>query len=203
MHANRQEDVSEVFAGDIAAAIGFKHTFTGDSLCDPTHPVVLESIRFPEPVVSRAIEPKTKEDQDRLGESLRKLSEEDPTFRTRYDDETGQTIISGMGELHLEVIADRLLREFRVEASVGRPQGAYQEGIPRRARAGWGGARAPPGLREPIMKLEIRTPEEFFGDVLGDINGRRGHILGVEARGKLQIVRALVPLAESFGYTTD
>jgi len=300
MHANHREEVSEVFAGDIAAAIGLKHTFTGDSLCDPNHPVVLESIRFPEPVVARAIEPKTKEDQDRLGESLRRLAEEDPTFRARYDEETGQTIISGMGELHLEVIADRLLREFRVEANVGRPQVAYKEAITRSARAEHrfikqtgghgqfavvelevsprergtghdfidstkGGAipkeyipavnrgahqaldtgpiagypvldvaitlldgqyhpvdssemafrsagimatrealeRADPILLEPIMKIEISVPEDFFGDVLGDINGRRGHILGVEARGKLQIVRALVPLAESFGYATD
>ena len=300
MHANRQEEISEVFAGDIAAAIGFKHTFTGDSLCDPNHPVILESIRFPEPVISRAIEPKTKEDQDRLGESLRKLAEEDPTFHSRYDDETGQTIISGMGELHLEVIADRLLREFRVEATVGRPQVAYKEAIRRSARAEFrfikqsggrgqfavvelevsprergtghdfidatkGGSipkeyipavksgatqaleagtiagypvldvaitlldgqyhpvdssemafrtagimavrealeRAEPALLEPIMKLEISTPEDFFGDVLADINGRRGQVMGVEARGKLQIVRALVPLSESFGYTTD
>ena len=300
MHANKQEDVKEVFAGDIAAAIGLKNTFTGDTLSDPTHPIILESIRFPEPVISRAIEPKTKEDQDRLGDSLRRLAEEDPTFRTRYDEETGQTIISGMGELHLEVIADRLLREFRVEATVGRPQVAYKEAITRSARAEFrfikqtggrgqfavvelevsprergtgfdfidatrGGSipkeyigpvqagarqalesgviagypvldvavtlldgqyhpvdssemafrtagimatreaieRAEPVLLEPIMKLEISTPEEFFGDVLADLNGRRGHVLGVEARGRLQIVRAQVPLAESFGYTTD
>jgi elongation factor G len=299
MHANAREEISEVFAGDIAAAIGFKNTFTGDTLCDPNQPIVLESIRFPEPVVSRAIEPKSKEDQERLGESLRRLAEEDPTFRTRYDEETGQTIISGMGELHLEVIADRLLREFRVEANIGQPQVAYKEAIGRSARAegrfikqtgghgqfgvveievaprqrgaGFefvdatkGGSipkeyipavktgvhqaldtgmlggypvidvqvslldgkyhpvdsseiafrnagilaireamdRADPMLLEPIMKLEIVTPEESFGDVLGDLNSRRGQIHGVEARGKLQVIRALVPLAESFGYAT-
>jgi elongation factor G len=299
MHANRQEDIKEVFAGDIAAAIGLKNTFTGDTICDTSQPLVLESIRFPEPVVSRAIEPKTKEDQDRLGDSLRRLAEEDPTFRTRYDEETGQTIISGMGELHLDVIADRLQREFRVEANVGQPQVAYKEAIRRSARAegrfvrqtgghgqfgvveieiaprergaGYefidatkGGVipkeyigpvqqgtkqaletgtlagypvidvavtlldgqyhpvdsselafrnagvlairealdRANPVLLEPVMKLEISVPEEFFGDVLGDVNGRRGQILGVEPRGKLQIIRAYVPLAESFGYAT-
>jgi elongation factor G len=299
MHANAREEISEVFAGDIAAAIGIKNTFTGDTLCDPEQPIVLESIRFPEPVVSRAIEPKSKEDQERLGESLRRLAEEDPTFRTRYDEETGQTIISGMGELHLEVIADRLLREFRVEANIGQPQVAYKEAIGRAARAegrfikqtgghgqfgvveieaaprergaGFeftdatkGGSipkeyipavqagvrqaldtgilggypvidvqvrlldgkyhpvdsseiafrnagilaireameRADPMLLEPIMKLEISTPEESFGDVLGDLNSRRGQIQGVEARGKLQVIRALVPLAESFGYAT-
>ncbi|MDP3766661.1 MAG: elongation factor G, partial [Dehalococcoidia bacterium] len=135
MHANHREDISEVFAGDIAAAIGLKNTFTGESLCDPAHPVLLESIRFPEPVISRAIEPKTKEDQDRLGESLQRLIDEDPTFRTRYDQETGQTIISGMGELHLEVIADRLQREFRVESNVGQPEVAYTEPITHCARA--------------------------------------------------------------------
>jgi elongation factor G len=300
MHANHREDVSEVFAGDIAAAIGLKHTFTGDTLCDPAHPVLLESIRFPEPVISVAIEPKTKEDQDRMGEALRRLSEEDPTFRTRYDDETGQTIISGMGQLHLDVIVDRMLREFRVEANVGRPQVAYKETItsaaraegrfirqtgghgqfgvvdiqvaPRERGAGFefvdatkGGAipreyispvengvrqaletgglagypvidvsvtlldgqyhpvdsselafrhagslairealeRADEVLLEPIMKLEINAPEEFFGDVLADLNGRRGHVAGVEHRGRLQIIRALVPLAETFEYPTD
>ncbi|MBI4571091.1 MAG: elongation factor G, partial [Chloroflexi bacterium] len=269
-------------------------------LCDPQHPVILESIRFPEPVISRSIEPKTKEDQDRLGEALRRLGEEDPTFRTRYDTETGQTIISGMGELHLEVIADRMLREFRVEANVGRPEVAYKETITRSAKAEGrfvkqtgghgqfgvveieitplprgagidvidatkGGSipkeyispaktgikqaletgilagypvidaavslidgqyhpvdsseiafrnagilavrevleRADPVLLEPIMKLEISTPDDFFGDVLNDINSRRGQIVGVEQRGKLQILRALLPLAEAFGYATD
>jgi len=300
MHANHREDVTAVYAGGIAAAIGLKNTFTGDTLCDPEHPVLLESIRFPEPVISVAIEPKTKEDQDRMGTALQRLSEEDPTFRARYDDDTGQTIISGMGELHLEVIVDRMLREFRVEANVGRPEVAFKETIRRAARAEgrWvrqtgghgqfgvvelevaprergagfeftdatkGGVvpreyisavqagaksatetgplagypvvdvsvalvdgqyhpvdsselafrnagslgmreaieRADPVLLEPIMKLEISTPEDFFGDVVADVNGRRGHVMGIEPRGKLQVVRALVPLAECFGYATD
>ncbi len=300
MHANHREEVEEVYAGGIAAAIGLKKTFTGDTLCDPNHPIVLESIRFPEPVIAVAIEPKTKEDQDRMGESLQRLAEEDPTFRTRYDSDTGQTIISGMGELHLEVIVDRMLREFRVDANIGRPEVAYKETITREARAEGryirqtggrgqygvveieiaprepgagieftdatkGGAipreyipaveqgvrqaletgtlagypvvdvavslldgqyhpvdsselafrnagilairetldRAAPVLLEPIMKVEISAPEDFFGDVLADVNGRRGHVLGVEHRGKLQIIRALVPLAEAFGYATS
>jgi elongation factor G len=300
MHANSREDITDVYSGDIAAAIGLKNTFTGDSLCDPDKPILLETIKFPEPVISRSIEPKTKQDQDRLGQSLHRLSEEDPTFRTRYDDETGQTIISGMGELHLEVIADRLLREFKVDANVGRPEVAYKETItqpaaaegrfvrqsgghgqfavvnieihPRERGAGIefidetrGGSvpkefikpvetgvrqalqtgilggytvvdvsvslidgqahtvdssevafrsagmlaiksalgRGAPILLEPVMTLEISTPDESFGDVLGDINSRRGQVHGVEARGKLQIITALLPLAESFGYTTD
>ncbi len=300
MHANTREDITDVYAGDIAAAIGLKNTFTGDSLCDPNKPILLESIKFPEPVVSRSIEPKTKEDQDRLGQSLHRLSEEDPTFRTHYDDETGQTIISGMGELHLEVIADRLLREFRVDANVGQPEVAYKETITQPAAAegrfvrqsgGHGqfavvnieirpldrgagieftdetrGGSVPKefinpveaGVRqalqtgilggytvvdvavslidgqshavdsseiafrnagvlavrsamgrgnaillEPVMRLEISSPDESFGDVLGDINSRRGQVHGVEPRGKLQIISAFLPLAESFGYTTD
>jgi elongation factor G len=300
MHSNTREDVSDVYAGDIAAAIGLKNTFTGDTLCDPSKPILLESIRFPEPVISRSIETKTREDQDRLTLSLQRLSEEDPTFRTRYDDETGQTIISGMGELHLEVIVDRLLREFRVEANVGRPEVAYRETITRSATAegrfvrqtggrgqfgvvniemtalprgqGFdfidgtkGGAipkeyipavqagvkqaletgilagypvidvavtlldgqyhpvdsselafrnagilairegldRGDAVLLEPIMRLEISAPEEQFGDVLGDLNSRRGQVQGVEPRGKIQVIRAILPLAESFGYTTD
>ena len=300
MHANSREDITDVYAGDIAAAIGLKKTFTGDTLCAIDQPILLESIKFPEPVISRAIEPKTKEDQDRLGESLRRLSEEDPTFITRYDDETGQTIISGMGELHLEVIADRLLREFRVDANIGQPEVAYKEtitsevategrfvrqtgghgqfavvkievrplargtgieftdetrggsvpkefikpvetGIRQALQTGVLGGytvidvsvalvdgqfhavdssevafrnagmlairnalnRAGPILLEPIMSLEISAPDESFGDVLGDINSRRGQVNGVEPRGKLQIIKAQLPLAESFGYTTD
>ncbi|MGB2694937.1 MAG: elongation factor G [Dehalococcoidia bacterium] len=300
MHANHREDIKEVFAGGIAAAIGLKKTSTGDTLCDPANPVLLESIRFPEPVISQAIEPKTKEDQDRLGESLHRLSEEDPTFRTRYDRDTGQTIISGMGELHLEVIVDRLLREFRVSANVGQPEVAFKETITHSARAEgrfvrqsggrgqFGVAKvevtplergagfqfsddtkggsipkeyipavetgvkqaveagplagypvvdvavslldgqyhpvdsseiafrnagsmatraaleaANPVLLEPIMRVEINTPEDFFGDVLADANGRRGHVIEVEPRGKIQVIRVLVPLAESFGYATD
>jgi elongation factor G len=300
MHANHREEIQEVYAGDIAAAVGLKNTFTGDTLCDLSHQIILESIRFPEPVISVAIEPKTKEDQDRMGETLNRLAEEDPTFRTRYDSETGQTIISGMGELHLEVIVDRMLREFRVGANVGRPQVAYKETItrsvrvegrfirqtgghgqygdvwvemePRERGAGFefvnkivGGTipreyispveagikeamdsgflagypvidvratlvdgsyhavdsseiafrtagslaarqgleRGDPILLEPIMKVEVATPEQFFGDVVGDITGRRGHVMGVDARGNTQIVRALIPLAETFGYATD
>jgi elongation factor G len=300
MHANHREEVEQVYAGDIAAAVGLKNTFTGDTLCDLSHQILLESIRFPEPVISVAIEPKTKEDQDRMGETLGRLTEEDPTFRTRYDSETGQTIISGMGELHLEVIVDRMLREFRVGASVGRPQVAYKETItrsvrvegrfirqtggrgqyghvwlelePRERGAGFefvnkivGGTiprefipdveagvketldsgalagypvidvratlvdgsyhpvdsseiafrtagslatrqaleQGDPILLEPIMKVEVATPEQFFGDVVGDITSRRGHVMGVDARGSTQIVRALVPLAETFGYATD
>ena len=300
MHANSREDITDVYAGDIAAAIGLKKTFTGDTLCAIDKPILLESIKFPEPVISRAIAPKTKEDQDRLGESLRRLSEEDPTFITRYDDETGQTIISGMGELHLEVIADRLLREFRVDANIGQPEVAYKEtitsevategrfvrqtgghgqfavvkievrplsrgagieftdetrggsipkefikpvetGIRQALQTGVLGGytvidlsvalvdgqfhavdssevafrnagmlairqalnRAGPILLEPVMSLEISVPDESFGDVLGDINSRRGQVNGVEPRGKLQIIKAQLPLAESFGYTTD
>ena len=300
MHANHREDVEEVFAGDIAAAIGLKRTSTGDTLCDPTNPILLETITFPEPVISVAIEPKTNEDQDRMGTSLQRLAEEDPTFRARYDEDTGQTIISGMGELHLEVIVDRMLREFRVDANIGQPQVAFKETTTRSARvearfiqqsgghgqfavveieleprergAGFefvdatrGGSvpreyissveagvrqaletgvlagypvidvgvtlldgqdhpvdsselafrnagilairealnRADSSLLEPIMKLEISPPENFFGDVLADINGRRGQVDGVEARANLQIIRARLPLAESFGYATD
>ena len=300
MHANHREDIAEVGAGDIAAAVGLKNTFTGDTLCDEEHPILLESIKFPEPVISVAIEPRTKADQDRMGAALAKLGEEDPTFRVRADLETGQTIISGMGELHLEVIVDRMMREFHVDANVGRPQVAYRETITRSARAEgryvrqtgghgqygdvWleveplppgqgfefvnkivGGAipkeyipaveagvkeametgvmagypmvdvratlvdgsfhevdssemafkiagslgfknaaaKAAPVLLEPIMKVEVSMPEEFLGDVMGDINARRGHILGVDTRAGLQIVRAQVPLAEMFGYATD
>ncbi|MGA2286357.1 MAG: elongation factor G [Dehalococcoidia bacterium] len=300
MHANRREEVEEVHAGGIVAAVGLKNTFTGDTLCDRAHPIVLESIRFPEPVLSVAIEPKTKDDQDRMGETLNRLAEEDPTFRTRYDADTGQTIISGMGELHLEVIVDRMLREFRVDANVGKPEVAYKETIrsatraegrfvrqtggrgqygdvwlevePRERGAGFefvdktvggviprefisavragvnealenGPVASYPvidvkvalvdgsyhevdsselsfrmagsmGMRkalehgdavllEPIMKVEVLTPEESFGDILADINARRGHVIGVESRGGLQVVRALVPLSETFGYATE
>jgi len=300
MHANKQEEVSEVYAGDIVAAVGLKNTLTGDTLADPQKLLLLEPIKFPEPVISIAIEPKSKADQDKMGEALGKLAEEDPTFRIRYDEETGQTLISGMGELHLEVIVDRMLREFGVNANVGRPQVAYREALTRPARAegrfvrqtggrgqygvvvleveplergagfvfenkvvggavpkefvgpteqgvkdaletgplggypvvdvkvalvdgsthpvdssemafrmaGIDGMRkamenAEPVLLEPIMKVEVRTPEQFFGDVLGDINARRGHVQDVEAFGNMQIIRALIPLAETFGYTTD
>jgi elongation factor G len=301
MHANHREDRDAIYAGDIAAAVGLKTTFTGDTLSDPQHPVILESIEFPEPVIHVAIEPKTKADQDRLGESLLKLSEEDPTFRVSTDEDTGQTIIAGMGELHLEIIVDRLLREFKVDANVGRPQVAYRETVLRRvekvegrfvrqtggrgqfgdvyinlepAEPGDGlvfvdkivggvvpreyipavqngvreametgvlagfpvvdvkvelidgsyhdvdssemafkiagslafreaAKRAKPVLLEPVEDVEVVVPDEYMGDVMGDLNSRRGHILGMEPRAGAQIVRAQVPLATMFGYATD
>jgi len=302
MYADRREDIIEVFAGDIAATLGLKDSFTGDTLCEANHPILLESISFPEPVISVAIEPKTTADQDKMSEALRKLSEEDPTFHVRSDLDTGQTIISGMGELHLEVLIDRMLREFRVHARVGRPQVAYRESITRvvpkaeyryikqtggrgqyghvvfevepaeigtgivfeddiiggvipkeyinsiekgvmeSAEAGVlagypvtdvkirlydgsfhevdssdmafkmaaslafkeGIMKAGPVLLEPIMKVEVVAPEEFLGDVLGQLNARRGLILGTEVRpGYAQAIKAMVPLAEMFGYATD
>ncbi|HEB64951.1 MAG TPA: elongation factor G [Chloroflexi bacterium] len=301
MYADRREDILEVRAGDIAASLGFRNTFTGDTLCDAANPIVLESITFPEPVISIAIEPKTKADQSKMAEALRKLSEEDPTFRVRTDENTGQTIISGMGELHLEVLVDRMLREFRVRARIGRPQVAYRETITRPvpkaemryvkqtggrgqyghvvlelepAEPGSGivfedkivGGAIPreyipavekgireaadagvlagypvvdilvrlydgsyhevdssemafkmagsmafreglrmgrPVLLEPVMKVEVVIPEEFLGDVIGQLNARRGEILGMEMRpGNAQAVKAMVPLAEMFGYAT-
>jgi len=300
MHAIRREDVDDVFTGDIAAAVGLKATTTGDTLCDEAHPILLESITFPEPVISVAIEPKTKADQEKLGMALQRLSEEDPTFRVHTDDETGQTIIEGMGELHLEIIIDRLLREFRVDANQGKPQVAYKEAIKRAAHgvgrfirqtggkgqfghaevdvkpgergsgfifvdkitqgrvpreyipaiekgirealqsgvaAGYpvvditvtlvdgsyhpvdssemafqvagsmavkdGMQKAQPYLLEPIMKVDVVMPEEYLGDVMGDLASRRGHILGMEGRGTSQNVKANVPLAEMFGYATE
>jgi elongation factor G len=300
MHAIRREDVEEVFTGDIAAAVGLKQTTTGDTLCDEAHQIVLESITFPEPVISVAIEPKTKADQEKLGMALQRLSEEDPTFKVHTDDETGQTIIEGMGELHLEIIIDRLLREFRVDANQGKPQVAYKETIRRPAhgvgrfvrqtggkgqfghaevdvRPGERGSgfvfedkitqgripreyipavekgirealqsgvaggypvvditatlvdgsyhpvdssemafqvagsmavkdgmhKGQPYLLEPIMKVDVVMPEEYLGDVMGDLASRRGHILGMEGRGTSQNVRAHVPLAEMFGYATE
>jgi elongation factor G len=300
MHANHREELKEVHAGDIAASIGLRQTFTGDTLCDENKPIVLEAIKFPEPVISVAIEPKTKADQDKMGNAIARLAEEDPTFRMRTDAESGQTIISGMGELHLEVLVDRMFREFKVEANVGRPQVAYRETIRRPAGAegrfvrqtggrgqyghvvlevepleqgtGFefvnkivGGAipreyvpavesgvrealdngvvagypvidlraslvdgsyhevdssemafkiagsmgvknaiqKAGPELLEPIMKVEIVTPDQFLGDVMGNLNARRGQIDGIESRGNSQIIRAFVPAAEMFGYATD
>ncbi|MGH2578156.1 MAG: elongation factor G, partial [Actinomycetota bacterium] len=299
MHANRREDIDSIGAGQIAATVGLKNTFTGDTLCDESKPVVLEAIKFPEPVIAVAIEPKTKDDQERMGDSLTRLVEEDPTFKARYDKETGQTIISGMGELHLEIIVDRMLREFNVDAHVGRPEVAYKETIQSSSRAegnfvrqtggrgqfgvvvleaeplprggGFqfenkiiGGAvprefvpaveqgireametgivagypvidvkvalvdgkyhpvdssemafkmagslgiqealkRAKPVLLEPIMKVEVVTPDQFFGDVLGDISSRRGQVTDVDHRGHLRVIAAHVPLAETFGYAT-
>ena len=300
MHANHREEVTEVYAGDIAAAVGFKEITTGDTLCDENQQIVLESMQFPEPVIDVAIEPKTRADQDKMGIALSRLAEEDPTFRMHMDSETGQTIISGMGELHLEIIADRLLREFKVNANVGRPQVAYKETIratvkaegkfirqsgghgqyghckielePLEPGAGYefvskivggaipkeyishvdagireamesgllagypmldlratlydgsfhevdssemafkiagsmalknGAAKANPALLEPVMKVEVVVPEEYMGDVIGDINARRGRIEGMEARANSQVIRGFVPLAEMFGYATD
>jgi elongation factor G len=301
MHANHREDIDAVFTGDIVAAVGLKQTFTGDSLADPEHPIILESMNFPEPVISIAIEPKTAADQDKLGGALQKLSEEDPTFRVHTDIDTGQTLISGMGELHLEVLCERLIREFKVGATVGRPQVAYRETIRQPVHKhtythakqtggkgqyakveidleplGPGGGfefvdkirggdipkefiaatddgvqeamqtgvlaghpmvdlrvtltggnthevdsselafkvagsmafkeaarKAKPVLLEPLMDLEAHTPEEYLGEVLGDITSRRGRVERVEARHGAQVIRALVPLAEVFGYATD
>src|SRR6185369_3914742 len=300
MHANKREEIKEVFAGDIAAAVGLKYTTTGDTLCLDDKPVILESIEFPEPVISIAIEPKTKADQEKLGISLAKLASEDPSFRVRTDEETGQTIISGMGELHLEIIVDRLMREFKVDANVGKPQVAYRETITKKVKvegkfvrqsggrgqyghvwlelepqepgkgyefvdaikggvvpreyipavdkgireamdtgvmAGFpvvdfkvslidgsyhevdssemafkiagsmgfkeGCHKAGPVLLEPIMSVEVVVPEEYMGDVIGDLNSRRGRIMGMEGRSGAQVVAAMVPLAQMFGYATD
>ena len=302
MHANKRQELDKVYAGDIAAAIGFKFTTTGDTICDEQHPVILESMEFPEPVIELAIEPKTKAGQGKLGEALAKLAEEDPTFRAHTDQETGQTIIAGMGELHLDIIVDRLLREFKVEANVGAPQVAYKEtitkpvdvdskyakqsggrgqyghckvkfepmdangeelykfestvvggaipkeyipaigeGIEEAMKAGILGGfpvvgvhanvydgsyhevdssemafhiagslafkdamqKAAPILLEPIMKVEVTTPEDYMGDVIGDINSRRGRIEGMEDIGGGKMIRGYVPLSEMFGYATD
>ncbi|MDO5085505.1 MAG: elongation factor G [Erysipelotrichaceae bacterium] len=301
MHANTRKEITEVYAGDIAAAVGLKDTTTGDTLCDPAAPIILESMEFPDPVISVAIEPKSKAAQEKMGTALARLAEEDPTFRVRTDEETGQTIIAGMGELHLEVIVDRLLREFKVEANVGAPQVAYRETIrkavdienkyakqsggrgqyghvkirmtPQEPGKGYefvnaivGGAipkeyigpvdagiqgamqagtvagypvvdvkvelydgsyhevdssemafkvaasmafkdgmkKADPVILEPVFKVEIITPEDYMGDVMGDLNSRRGRIEGMEARiGGAQAITGYVPLSEMFGYTTD
>ena len=302
MHANKREELEKVYSGDIAAAVGFKFTTTGDTICDEQHPVILESMEFPEPVIELAIEPKTKAGQGKMGEALAKLAEEDPTFRAHTNTETGQTIIAGMGELHLEIIVDRLLREFHVEANVGAPQVAYKEtftkpvdqeykyakqsggrgqyghckvkfepmdangdelfkfdsavvggaipkeyipavgeGIEEATKAGilagfpvvgvhatvYDGsyhevdssemafhiagsmafkeamAKAAPVILEPIMKVEVTMPEEYMGDVIGDINSRRGRIEGMDDIGGGKMVKAYVPLAEMFGYSTD
>ena len=301
MHANHREDKDAIFTGDIVAVVGLKDTTTGDTLCDPGHLILLETLVFPEPVIHVAVEPKTKADQDKLGKALYALSEEDPTFRVRSDEETGQTVISGMGELHLEVLVDRMLREFSVDANVGKPQVAYRETIRQTAEkiegryirqtggrgqyghvvitlepTGPGGGyefvdkitggvipkeyipavdagiqealtngvlagypmvdvrvlltygsyhdvdssemafkiagsmavkdaarAAKPVLLEPVMAVEVVTPEEYMGDVIGDLSSRRGKVEGMEQRGSSQVVRALVPLADMFGYATD
>jgi len=300
MHANKREEIKEVFAGDIAAAVGLKYTTTGDTLCDEDKQVILESIEFPEPVISIAIEPKTKAEQEKLGFGLQKLASEDPSFRVKTDEETGQTIISGMGELHLEIIVDRLKREFKVEANVGKPQVAYRETITKKVKvegkfvrqsggrgqyghvwleiepqeagkgfefvdaikggvvpreyipavgkgaleatdngvlAGFpvvdvkvtlidgsyhevdssemafkiagsmgfkeGCAKASPIILEPIMSVEVVVPEDYMGDVIGDLNSKRGRIMGMDSRAGAQVVSAMVPLASMFGYSTD
>ncbi len=299
MHANRREEIDEVDTGTIAATVGLKETFTGDTLCALDQPVILEAIRFPEPVISMAVEPKSKADQDKLGEALTKLSEEDPTFKTRSDEDTGQTLISGMGELHLEVLIDRILREFNVSVNVGNPQVAYKETITvpvesegrfikqSGGRGQYGhvwlkleqnepgsgfafinqikggvipreyissiesGARealdsgvlagypvvdvkvtlfdgsyhevdsseiafkmassmgvksalkkAHPILLEPVMELEVVTPAQFLGDIIGDLNSRRGHVEGIETHADTAVIRSFVPLADTFGYST-
>jgi elongation factor G len=299
MHANKREEISEVWAGDIAAGVGLKHVTTGDTICDPTHPVLLESMNFPEPVIAVSIEPKTKADQDKLSQALGKLTQEDPTFRVHTDPDTGQTLISGMGELHLEIITDRLVREFNVGANIGRPQVAYKETVTAEAegegrfvrqtggRGQYGHAkirlrpssdgefafnneivggsipreyikpieqgirealetgplagypvvgvevdlydgsfhdvdssevafkiagsmafqdatkRARPVLMEPVMEVEVVTPEDYMGEVIGDITSRRGRVQHMEARGNAQVIQARVPLSEMFGYATD
>lgn len=300
MHANKREEISEVYSGDIAAAVGFKDTTTGDTICDEKHEIILESMEFPDPVIEIAIEPKTKAGQEKMGIALAKLAEEDPTFKTYTNTETGQTIIAGMGELHLEIIVDRLLREFKVEANVGKPQVSYKETItqladidhkyakqsggrgqyghvkikvyPREAGSGFefknsivGGAipkeyipkieegikeamqtgplagynvvdvgvelydgsyhevdssemafkiaasmafreackKAGPVLLEPIFKVEVTVPEDYMGDVIGDISSRRGRIEGSDMNAGAVAVRGMVPLSEMFGYATD
>ncbi|MGA1846793.1 elongation factor G [Deferribacter abyssi] len=299
MHANKREEIKEIFAGDICATVGLKYTTTGDTLCDENSPVVLESIEFPEPVISLAIEPKTKADQDKLSNALNKLAMEDPSFKVTVDEETGQTIIAGMGELHLEIIVDRLKREFKVDANIGKPQVAFRETIRKSVKiegkyikqtggrgqyghvwlniepmepgsgfefvnkivggaipkeyipavekgiveametgilAGYpvvdvrvtlfdgsyhevdssemafkiaasmafkdGAKKADPVLLEPIMKVEVVVPEEYTGDVMGDLNSRRGRVEGMEVRGNAQVIRCFVPLKEMFGYAT-
>lgn len=301
MHANRREERDEIFAGDLGALVGLKNTSTGDTICDQDYPIVLEAMEFPEPVIGVAIEPKSKADQDKLGEALQRLAEEDPTFKVHTDEETGQTIIEGMGELHLEVIVDRLLREFKVDANIGKPKVAYRETITKKVTnvqgkfirqsggrgqyghvvidiepqgagegfefedkitggsipreyipsvedgiveamengiiAGYpvvdvkitlndgsyhdvdssemafkiagsmgfreGAKKAGPAILEPVMSVEVVTPEEYMGDVMGDLNGRRGKVEGMEPRGNAQVVSAHVPLSEMFGYSTD
>jgi len=299
MHANKREEIDDAYTGDICAVVGLKKTSTGHTLCDPNHPIILEKMTFPEPVISVAIEPKTKADQDKLFEALQKLSDEDPTFKVRSDEETGQTIISGMGELHLEILVDRMMREFSVKANVGKPQVAYKETItataeaegkfirqtggrgqyghvrirvePLPASSGFifenkiiGGAipreyipavekgikdalgngviagyplidikallldgsyhevdsseiafkiagsmalqeavkRARPKILEPVMEVEVVVPEEYLGDVIGDLNARRGRILGIVPRVDAQVIAARVPLSDMFGYAT-
>src|SRR5439155_1300521 len=209
MHANHREDKEAAFTGDIVALVGLKHAKTGDTLSDPAHPVVLESMTFPVPVVSVAIEPKTKADQDKLTNALAKLADEDPTFLVKFNEETGQTLISGMGELHLQIIVDRLKREFNVRATL--VDGSFHEvdsseiafKLAGQMALREGARKADPALLEPIMAFEIVTPEEFMGEVMGDITSRRGKIEHIEERTGTRAIRVHVPLAELFGYATD
>jgi elongation factor G len=300
MHANHREEITEVYAGDIGAIVGLKDSFTGDTLCDPEHPILLESMTFPEPVIEVKVEPRTKADQDKMGVALQRLAEEDPTFRVHTDPESGETLIAGMGELHLDVIVDRMVREFKVAANVGKPQVSYRETIRRAAEGNGlfkrqtggkgqyghvvltaepnepgkgyefvdkivGGSipreymrainmgisealntgiyagypmidvkvtvhdgsyhevdssemafkiaasmgikdaveKASPVVLEPLMRVEVTMPEQFMGDVIGDLNARRGQVEGMDSRGSTQVVRAFVPLAQMFGYATD
>ncbi|HYK95316.1 MAG TPA: elongation factor G [Candidatus Dormibacteraeota bacterium] len=300
MHANHREEIGEIYAGDIGAIVGLKDTYTGDTLCDPDHPILLENITFPEPVIEVKVEPRTKADQDKMGIALQRLAEEDPTFRVHTDPESGETLIAGMGELHLDVIVDRMVREFKVAANVGKPQVSYRETIRRAAEGNGrfvrqtggkgqyghviltaepnekgkgyefvdkivGGTipreymrainqgiaealdtgiyagypmvdvkvtvfdgsyhevdssemafkiaasmaikdaveKASPAVLEPMMRVEVTMPEQFMGDVIGDLNSRRGQVEGMDSRGTTQVVRAFVPLAEMFGYATD
>jgi elongation factor G len=300
MHANKREDITEIYAGDICACVGLKHITTGDTICNEDHPVVLESIEFPAPVISVAVEPKTKSDQEKMGVALGKLAQEDPTFKVNTDPDSGQTIISGMGELHLEIIVDRMMREFNVQANVGKPQVAYRETIRKQSQAegkyirqtggsgqyghvrirlepnepgkGYefinevvggviprefikpvdqgikeameGGVlagyemvdvkatlydgsyhdvdsnemafkiagsmafkeaarKASPVLLEPVMSVEVVVPEEYMGTIIGDLSSRRGRIEGIEHRAGSQVIKAMVPLAEMFGYATN
>jgi elongation factor G len=300
MHANHREDIKEAHAGDIVAIAGLKSTTTGETLCDPRHPIILERMEFPDPVIEVAVEPKTKSDQEKMGVALGRLAQEDPSFRVTSDPESGQTVIKGMGELHLEILVDRMKREFKVEASVGAPQVAYRETITRSAEIDYthkkqtggsgqfarvklvfeplepgegfvfenkvtGGSvpkefvpgvakglnssretgvlagfplidfkttlidgashdvdssvlafeiatraafregipRAAPVLLEPMMRVEVVTPEEYMGDIIGDLNSRRGHVTGMDSRGNAQVINAMVPLANMFGYINN
>src|SRR5205085_258609 len=211
IQADKREDIETCYSGDIAAIVGIKNITTGDTLCDEDHPILLEPPTFPDPVISMAIEPKTKLDQEKMGIALQRLSEEDPTFKVYTHEDTGQTIIAGMGELHLEIIRDRMFREFKVDANAGKPQIAYRETITASALAFKmaaifamkdGFKQGKPILLEPIMKVENITPDEFQGDICGDLSRRRGSINNIETRGNLAIIHAEVPLAELFGYAT-
>src|SRR5439155_835848 len=216
IQADKREDIQTCYSGDIAAIVGIKNITTGDTLCDEDHPILLEPPSFPDPVISMAIEPKTKLDQEKMATALQRLAEEDPTFRVYTHEDTGQTIIAGMGELHLEIIRDRMFREFKVDANAGKPQIAYRETITTNAhgvgklikqsggRGQYGHVEVDlrPGERSKGLVVENITPEEYQGDIIGDLNRRRGQVNSIESRGNLTIVHAEVPLAELFGYAT-